>query len=339
VQAAQVGSLQTIQQKIKPKRHWRPRNFALEYAPGEAVSVTRRLYLSGESEYQLNGKTCRLRDIQDLFAGTGLSGAHYAIVEQGRIGQILSAKPFDRRNLIEEAAGISKFRTRQRAAETRLESAKSNLNRISDIVSEIDKQANALRRQAAKTRRYKLLREEFRVLLKGLFAAEGRHLSELVDELEHKLTEAIAIERRLFAEVAEKDEAFRFATAQARSAEENLAELRQKHSENALERDRASREHRYQTEQLAAVESRRTILSGEIESTEQRRRCSPENSKSSAPTSETSAPKPNETSLLCAKPKRNTAKNPSNYTKSKPNSKKSAANICATRRRSNDSPK
>lgn len=160
--AAQVGSIQTVQTKIKTKRHWKPRSFALEFAPGEAVSVTRRLYLSGESEYQLNGKNCRLRDIQDLFAGTGLSGAHYALIEQGKIGQILSSKPSDRRNLIEEAAGISKFRTRQRAAEARLESAKTNLSRISDIVSEIDKQATSLRRQAAKTRRYKILREEFR---------------------------------------------------------------------------------------------------------------------------------------------------------------------------------
>jgi len=142
VQAAQVGSVQTVGRTVKSKRHWRPRSFALDFAPGEAVSVTRRLYMSGESEYELNGKTCRLRDIQDLFAGTGLSGAHYAIIEQGRIGQILSAKPADRRNLIEEAAGISKFRTRQRAAEARLDSAKINLGRISDIVSEIDKQAN-----------------------------------------------------------------------------------------------------------------------------------------------------------------------------------------------------
>jgi chromosome segregation protein len=131
VQAAQVGSIQTVERTIKTKRHWRPRSFALDFAPGEAVAVTRRLYLSGESEYLLNGKTCRLRDIQDLFAGTGLSGAHYAIIEQGRIGQILSAKPSDRRNLIEEAAGISKFRTRQRAAETRLDSARTNLGRIS----------------------------------------------------------------------------------------------------------------------------------------------------------------------------------------------------------------
>jgi chromosome segregation protein len=270
VQAAQVGSIQTVEKKIKPKRHWRPRAFALDFAPGEAISVTRRLYLSGESEYQLNGKNCRLRDIQDLFAGTGLSGAHYAIIEQGRIGQILSAKPSDRRNLIEEAAGISKFRTRQRAAETRLESAKSNLSRISDIVSEIDKQANALRRQASKTRRYKLLREEFRVLLRQLFTAEGKHLSELVDELESKLTEATAVERKLFSDVAEKDEAFREATGKARTSEESLAEIRQRHSENALERDRAAREHRYQTEQITNLNSRFAILKGEIDSTEQR---------------------------------------------------------------------
>src|SRR6185436_7059132 len=69
------------------KRHWRKRNLALEFAPGESVSVTRRLFRSGESEYLLNGKACRLRDIQDLFSGTGLAGGHYAIIEQGRIGQ------------------------------------------------------------------------------------------------------------------------------------------------------------------------------------------------------------------------------------------------------------
>ena len=114
------------------KRHWRRRNLALEFAPGEAVSVTRRLYRSGESEYLLNDKLCRLRDIQDLFSGTGLSGGHYAIIEQGRIGQILSAKPMDRRTIIEEAAGITKFRVRQRATETRLESARSNLSRLSE---------------------------------------------------------------------------------------------------------------------------------------------------------------------------------------------------------------
>ena len=269
-QAAQVGSAQVVEKKVKTKRHWRPRSFALDFAPGEAISVTRRLYLSGESEYQLNGKTCRLRDIQDLFAGTGLSGAHYAIIEQGRIGQILSAKPSDRRGLIEEAAGISKFRTRQRAAEARLESAKTNLNRISDIVSEIETQANSLRRQAAKTRRYKLLREEFRVLLKNLFAAEGRYLTELVNELEEKLTEAVALERAIFAKVAEKDEAFRTATRNARESEENLSEIRARHAENILIRDRNSREKTYRQEQIENLKIRCGVLKGEIEGSEQR---------------------------------------------------------------------
>ena len=156
VQIAQVGSARTVQKKVRAKRRWKPRSFALDFAPGEAVTVARRLYLSGESEYLLNDKTCRLRDIQDLFAGTGLSGSHYAIIEQGRIGRILSSKPSNRRSLIEEAAGISKFRTRQRAAESRLESAKNNLGRITDIVAEIEKQTRSLRRQANKTRRYKV---------------------------------------------------------------------------------------------------------------------------------------------------------------------------------------
>ncbi|MBK7704382.1 MAG: chromosome segregation protein SMC [Acidobacteria bacterium] len=263
-QAVQVGSAQLVEKKIKPKRHWRPRSFALDFAPGEAIAVTRRLYLSGESEYLLNGKTCRLRDIQDLFAGTGLSGSHYAIIEQGRIGQILSAKPSDRRNLIEEAAGISKFRTRQRAAESRLESAKSNLSRISDIVSEIEKQANSLRRQAAKTRRYKIMREEFRLLLKQLFTAEGKFLSTLVGELETQLKEAGGVEHGIFRLVGEKEEAFREATQNARLAEEKLAEIRQKHAEHALERDRNERERAYRLEQIDNLKLRAAVLENDI---------------------------------------------------------------------------
>ncbi len=270
LKAAQVNSIQTVQTKIKTKRHWRSRSFALDFLPGEAVSVARRLYLSGESEYLLNGKGCRLRDIQDLFSGTGLSGSHYALIEQGKIGQILSSKPSDRRNLIEEAAGVSKFRTRQRAAEARLEAAKINLSRISDIVSEIEKQANNLRRQAAKTQRYKSLREEFRQNLRKIFAAEGTQLSESSAEVEESLKTAVAAERRAFWEVTEKDEAFREATQKAREAEENLSAIRARHSENALERDRNLREIRYQTEQIDNLRTRRTALMSEIESGESR---------------------------------------------------------------------
>ena len=272
VKVAAVGSAQVVETRVKTKRHWRPRSFALDFAPGEAVSVTRRLYMSGESEYQLNGRTCRLRDITDLFAGTGLSGTHYAIIEQGRIGQILSAKPADRRSLIEEAAGISKFRARQRAAESRLETAKANLSRISDIVSEIEKQVNSLRRQAAKTRRFKILQEEFRSLLRQLYAAEGGYLSELSDDLKNQLETAAEVEADLRTQVAAKEEAARDATQAARLAEESLAEIRKIHANNALERDRAEREHIYKSDQIVGLNNRCETLRGEITSSEQRQK-------------------------------------------------------------------
>jgi chromosome segregation protein len=270
VQAAQVGSIQTVERVIKTKRHWRPRSFALDFAPGEAISVTRRLYLSGESEYQLNGKTCRLRDIQDLFAGTGLSGSHYAIIEQGRIGQILSAKPGDRRNLIEEAAGISKFRTRQRAAEARLESAKTNLNRIADIVSEVEKNANSLRRQAGKTRRFLALQEEFRVFQRQYFAAEGRYFDALIADLEKQLASAVETEQGLIKKVAEMEASAREATQLARTEEEALSSVRQRHADAELERDRTSREHRYQSEQITALSARIETLRSEIDALTER---------------------------------------------------------------------
>ena len=103
-----------------------------QFHAGEIV-VTRRLFRSGDSEYLLNGKLCRLRDIQDLFMGTGLGPETYALIEQGRIGQILSSRPTDRRAILEEAAGITRFKTKKRLAEARLEDAKLNLARVNDI--------------------------------------------------------------------------------------------------------------------------------------------------------------------------------------------------------------
>src|SRR6266496_2655686 len=199
----------TSQAKPKVKahhhRHWRRRNLALQFAPGEAVTVTRRLFRSGESEYLLNDRLCRLRDIQDVFSGTGLSGGHYAIIEQGRIGQILSAKPMDRRTIIEEAAGITKFRVRQRAAESRLESARANLSRVSDIISEIERQVNSLRRQAAKARRYAVLREELRELLRRVYVAEERNLATSLEQAQAQLDNATQDDQRLAEELAEHE--------------------------------------------------------------------------------------------------------------------------------------
>src|SRR5689334_23532451 len=143
-----------------------------ESKPGE-ITITRRLFRSGESEYLIDGHVARLRDIQDLFMGTGLGPESYAIIEQGRIGQILSSRPQDRRGVIEEAAGISKFKTRKRLAEAKLEGAKQHLARVYDILEEVNRQVNSLKRQAAKAKRYSELNSELearlRVVLSGKF--------------------------------------------------------------------------------------------------------------------------------------------------------------------------
>ena len=251
--------------KMTHKRHWRRRNLALEFAPGEAVSVTRRLYRSGESEYLLNGKICRLRDIQDLFSGTGLAGGHYAIIEQGRIGQILSAKPMDRRTIIEEAAGITKFRVRQRATEARLDNARTNLSRISDIVAEIDRQVNSLRRQAAKARRYGVLREELRDLLRQVYVAEDQKLATILEETKARLTEITELELSIADDLSKREEAARAATQEARSVEDELSTARAAAAEAVLRRDRQARECVYQQEQLSTIEKRKGEVTAEIE--------------------------------------------------------------------------
>ncbi len=150
----------------------RRRKFNQQQHHAGVISVTRRLFRSGDSEYLLNGKLCRLRDIQELFMGTGLGPESYALIEQGRIGQILSSRPTDRRNIIEEAAGITKFKTRKRLAEARLEDAKTNLNRVNDIFEEVTRQMNSLKRQANKAERYARLRDEMRAKLRIVLASK-----------------------------------------------------------------------------------------------------------------------------------------------------------------------
>src|ERR1035437_4731059 len=154
----------------------RRRRFARSPVRAGEVTITRRLFRSGDSEYLLNGKICRMRDIQDIFMGTGLGGETYAIIGQERIGQILSSKPMDRRAILEEAAGITRFKTKKRLAELRLESAKLNLARVNDIFDEVTRQMGSLKRQASKAERYGLLREELRGRLRGVLASRLQQL-------------------------------------------------------------------------------------------------------------------------------------------------------------------
>ena len=124
---------------FKGKKKKKTEKLRLVTNPGEVV-VSRRLYRSGQSEYLINGRVGRLRDIQEMFMGVGLGPDSYAIIEQGRIGQILATKPMERRAIIEEAAGVTKFKTKKRLSEAKLESSKLNLARVNDIVVEVEKQ-------------------------------------------------------------------------------------------------------------------------------------------------------------------------------------------------------
>src|SRR6188472_2029355 len=144
------------------------------------VRVTRRIYRDGNSEYLLNKTACRLRDIQSLFADTGIARTAYSMMEQGRIDMILSSRPEDRRAVFEEAAGITKYKTQKREALRKLEATEANLLRIGDVIKEVKRQIGSLQRQAGKARRYQALHADLRVL-------ETHHASKQLAALERDL--------------------------------------------------------------------------------------------------------------------------------------------------------
>jgi chromosome segregation protein len=181
---------------IKGKRRKRGGDkLAVASKPGEVV-VCRRLYRSGQSEYLINGRTARLRDIQDMFMGVGLGPDSYAIIEQGRIGQILSTKPMERRAIIEEAAGVTKFKSKKRLAEAKLESSKLNLSRVNDIVVEVEKQLGSLKRQAAKARRYSEVRDQMRAIVRQMLAGKARELDGEAERIAKALEDLTASETK-----------------------------------------------------------------------------------------------------------------------------------------------
>jgi chromosome segregation protein len=233
----------------------RRRKFKRTFKAGE-IAVTRRLFRSGESEYLLNGKLCRLRDIQDIFMGTGLGPESYAIIEQGRIGQILSSKPTDRRAIIEEAAGITKFKTRKRLAEARLEDAKMNLARINDIFDEVTRQMNSLKRQASKAERYAKLRDEMRAKLRVVLASKFTQLDAEATALETELT-ALGEEMRARGEaVAAMEAGHAERTQRGYAIEREGNENREQLNSVAMEIDRAIARRHTNQERCAELEAR-----------------------------------------------------------------------------------
>ena len=217
------------------------------------VSVTRRLFRGGESEYQINHTTCRLLDVSELFLGTGVGKGAYSIIEQGRIGQIVSARPEDRRGFIEEAAGVSKYKARRKSAERKLEHTEQNLLRVSDVTRELDRRRDSLERQARKAEKYRELKDEIRAIelrstafqwlelrakqqfvfteLEGAISRERDMQEEL-----HRADSVVETHRESLGELGTTQEAARIAVSELESEERVAAEREL----NARERKRVA---------------------------------------------------------------------------------------------------
>ncbi len=153
------------------------------------VHVTRRVYRSGEGEYLINGKPCRLRDIRDMFRGTGVGVDAYSLIEQGKVDSLLQANAKDRRAIFEEAAGISRFKAKKVEAQRRLERVEQNLLRLSDIVEEVESRLRSVRAQAAKAQRYREYSERLQQLRTQVGVIDWRRLSERLAAIEAELSE------------------------------------------------------------------------------------------------------------------------------------------------------
>ena len=257
----------------------RRRKFGRAPVRAGELTITRRLFRSGDSEYLLNGKICRLRDIQDIFMGTGLGGESYAIIGQERIGQLLSSKPLDRRGIIEEAAGITRFKTKKRLAELRLESAKQNLSRVNDIFDEVTRQMTTLKRQASKAERYGALRDELRARLRVVLASRMSQFDEEQSATTEKITalatqidaQSAAVEE-MDAEHTEGirtgytvDQQIREAGAQANQSAVELERIAARTAANADRITELTSRLASGADDLAQAREQLAVLSGELE--------------------------------------------------------------------------
>src|SRR5437867_3321937 len=263
------GSSRTAQDAEHPAPHEDGEEIIQSVA--REVEVTRRLYRSGESEYLIDGQTCRLRDVHDLLMDTGLGAKAYAIIEQGKIGMILSSRPTDRRQLIEEAAGVTKYKARRRAAELKLEAAQQNLLRIDDIVFEVEKQRGTLKRQASKARRYQKLRDELHRWEKVLFARKYRQLAETIESARARLTDARERESVAAARVSEVDADLARLRIELAEAESRATQVREAAHARELSINRLQQQIFFDREQVQALGARSTAVSAEADAVEKRR--------------------------------------------------------------------
>ena len=233
---------------------------ATEHAPKDSkaneITITRRLFRSGESEYLIDGKTARLRDIQDIFMGSGLGPESYAIIEQGRIGQILSSRPQDRRSVIEEAAGITRFKTKRRLAEAKLEGAKQNLSRVFDILEEVGRQVNSLKRQASKAKRYEELRGEMTTFLRAALSGRFKLLEREASKTAIALNIASTESHEIASQIADREQEHVKLQESCYSVEALLTERRKHLAELQIEAERTRGKLANQAQQIGSIEQR-----------------------------------------------------------------------------------
>lgn len=250
----QAVTSEAAQNQTAKKQGRRKKQAAAQLNPGE-VSVTRRLYRSGQSEYLINGRSARLRDIQELFMEMGLGPNSYAIIEQGRIGLILSSRPGERRAILEEAAGVSKYKTKKRLAEARLESSKDNLSRINDILTEVTKQLGSLKRQASRAHRYSELREELRRVLATVLTAKWGQMQADAERLSVQLDTMRQDEARQTAILAEFEAEQQRLESRVYELEAELRENQNRQNQTALEFDRTRNRISYNNQQEQQLET------------------------------------------------------------------------------------
>ena len=235
------------------------------------IEIGRRLYRSGESEYLIDGEICRLRDVHDLLMDSGLGVKAYAVIEQGKIGQILASRPAERRALIEEAAGVTKYKSRRRAAELKLEAAQQNLTRIDDIIFEVEKQRGALKRQAARARRYKRLREELRRWEQVQFAHRHEALAREIEATEARLADAKAREAAAAARLAELEAALEALRMTLTEAEANAVAAREAAHAFELEIGRRQQQIQFERQQIEDLARHAAALAAEARELDARR--------------------------------------------------------------------
>ena len=217
----------------------------MEQAIDGRITIGRRLYRSGESQYLLNGKRSKLKEIKDFLMDTGLGIRTYSMIEQGKIGQILSSKPQERRKLLEEAAGITRYRERRRIAEIKLEESKGNLARLDDIVSEIERTLRSLKRQAGAARRYKERQDRHEEILREVLLGRWSRVGVELQTTQKTIGEQIALEAELSASLAQAESAL----AEGREHTDELARL-------------LAERHREEAELAATIEGRQEFIKG-----------------------------------------------------------------------------